>query len=100
MVILYNFTIKLLTSERLELVPFLFLSFFALTLSCDIFQVSRRCRCSCWRTYLAPFDYRQFGYLSPYQSPALYFEKRVGEYRPIFVYGRVKVNRPDELILE
>src|SRR2546430_15324652 len=49
---------------------------------------------------LALFDYRQFGYLSPYRSPALYFEKRVGGYRPIFVYGQVKVNRPDELILE
>src|SRR5437764_7882683 len=49
---------------------------------------------------LAPFDYRQFGYLSPYRSPALYFEKRVGGYRPIFVYGQVKVNYRDELILE
>src|SRR5207248_10947534 len=48
---------------------------------------------------LAPFDYRQFGYLSPYRSLALYFEKHVGGYRPIFVYGQVKVNRPDELIL-
>ena len=49
---------------------------------------------------LAPFDYRQFGYLSPYRSPALYFEKHVGGYQPIFVYGQVKVNYRDELIFE
>ena len=49
---------------------------------------------------LALFDYKQFGYLLPYRSLALYFEKRVGGYRPIFVYDQVKVNCPDKLILE
>ena len=80
--------------------PFLFLSFFALTLSCIFSKFPAGTNVAVGEHILALFDYRQFGYLSPYRSPALYFEKRVGGYRPIFVYGQVKVNYRDELILE
>lgn len=44
---------KLITSARREFIPFLFLSALALIESCAILQFSRRCRCSCCKTYLS-----------------------------------------------
>ena len=69
MVIWYIFT-KLLTSERLELVPFLFLSFFALTLLTLI--CGQELYCAKWSTYCATFLDSLYSTYSLYLLDLLY----------------------------